>query len=225
MIKLDSAFLGSTNSTTAYVLIAANLIPLMGVLLFDWSLPLVMILYWLENVVIGVYTLVKMLVLTLNTGQIKNLFNMAFFCVHYGIFCSVHGAILLEILNVAVPKDLEQQFILLQPQELFQFLATAFGDALLLGLVALVLSHGFSMFEHFFQRGEKEVLTFNKLMSAPYPRILILHVTIIGGAMLIEFLGSPTYLLVLLVVIKIIVDVKLHLREHAMNAPEANIEN
>lgn len=226
MIKLDSASFGSTlASTTAYVLIAANLIPLVGVMLFDWSLPLIMILYWLENVVIGVYTLVKMLVLTLNTGQIKNLFNMAFFCIHYGIFCSVHGAILLEILNVTAPNSLEQEFILLRPIELFQFLATTFGDALLLGLVALILSHGFSMFEHFFQRGEKEVLTINKLMSAPYPRILILHVTIIGGAMLIEFLGSPTYLLVLLVVIKIIVDVKLHQREHARNAAEASIEN
>jgi len=226
LIKLDSASFGSTlASTTAYVLIAANLIPLVGVMLFDWSLPLIMILYWLENVVIGVYTLVKMLVLTLNTGQIKNLFNMAFFCIHYGIFCSVHGAILLEILNVTAPNSLEQEFILLRPIELFQFLATTFGDALLLGLVALILSHGFSMFEHFFQRGEKEVLTINKLMSAPYPRILILHVTIIGGAMLIEFLGSPTYLLVLLVVIKIIVDVKLHQREHARNAAEASIEN
>ena len=203
------------NLLTAYALIAANLIPLVGVMFFGWSLPLVMTLYWLENVVIGFYTLAKMMVVTLSSGQLSNLLQVAFFCVHYGIFCSVHGMILFDILNIEVTDLLKAEFILLHPQPLFEFLTTTFGDPLLLGLVALILSHGFSMFEHFFQRGEKERLSFQVLMFSPYPRIIILHVAIIGGAMLIETFGSPTYLLLVLVAVKIIMDVKLHLREHA----------
>lgn len=217
MLKLDSV--------TAYALIAANVIPLVGVALFDWSLALVMVLYWLENVVIGVYTFIKMVFVISASGQWQNLFKSLFFCVHYGLFCSGHGAILFGLLEIEAPDFIDASFILLQPLALFQFLDMTFGYALLLGLAALILSHGFSMFEHFFQRGEKAIITFNKLMMSPYPRIIILHVAIIGGALLIETLGSPTYLLVALVVVKIIMDVKLHLREHAKNAAEVVMQD
>lgn len=204
-------------SLTAYVLIAANLIPLVGVLFFDWSLPLIMVLYWLENIVIGAYTLLKMIVMMLDAGELQKLFSVAFFCIHYGLFCSAHGMILFGLLDIPIPNDLNTDILLLQPQTLFQFLTQTFGNPLLLGVIAIVLSHGFSMFEHFFQRRERDLLTFNNLMASPYPRIVILHVAIIAGAMLVESLGSPTYLLFALVVMKIIMDVKLHMREHAKN--------
>jgi hypothetical protein len=51
------------------------------------------------------------------------------------------------------------------------------------------------------------------LMSQPYGRIVVLHLTIMGGGFLMMALGSPTVGLVLLVVLKIGLDLSAHLRE------------
>ena len=44
-----------------YVLILANLIPVAGVLLFDWSVPSILVLYWTESVAIGVINVLRMI--------------------------------------------------------------------------------------------------------------------------------------------------------------------
>ena len=49
-----------TYSKSIAFLVLANLIPLFGVLYLGWSLMLIMILFWLENIVVGFYTIVKM---------------------------------------------------------------------------------------------------------------------------------------------------------------------
>ena len=41
------------------MLIAANLIPLVGVLAWDWSVFHVVVVYWLENVIIGVINILQ----------------------------------------------------------------------------------------------------------------------------------------------------------------------
>jgi hypothetical protein len=51
-------------------------------------------------------------------------------------------------------------------------------------------------------------------MGSVYGRVVILHVTILGSAFLIGLLGTPLAALVLLIVLKTILDVALHLREH-----------
>ena len=51
-------------------------------------------------------------------------------------------------------------------------------------------------------------------MMAPYGRIVVLHIAILFGAFAIMALGSPLFLLVLLIVGKIALDLKLHRRSH-----------
>lgn len=43
----------------ALALFASNLIPLVGVLYFHWSLSAVMLLFWLDNVLIGLYMVAR----------------------------------------------------------------------------------------------------------------------------------------------------------------------
>lgn len=47
-------------NASVVVLILANLIPLVGVLFWDWSVFEVVVLYWLENVIIGGIYILKM---------------------------------------------------------------------------------------------------------------------------------------------------------------------
>jgi hypothetical protein len=51
-------------------------------------------------------------------------------------------------------------------------------------------------------------------MFQPYGRVVILHITIIIGGFLSVFLGSPLVALLFLIILKIVIDIATHLREH-----------
>src|SRR5512138_1069070 len=81
------------------VLLLANLFPLYGVLFLGWQAFPILFLYWLENVYIGIFNVVKMLLCESSdarTGFTK-LAIIPFFCVHYGIFTLVHGVFVITL--------------------------------------------------------------------------------------------------------------------------------
>ena len=51
----------TATSRSAILLIVANLIPLAGVLLFGWSLWTILVLYWVENGIVGFWNVPKLL--------------------------------------------------------------------------------------------------------------------------------------------------------------------
>jgi Family of unknown function (DUF6498) len=48
-----------SSSLTVVFLVAVNLIPLFGVLFLGWGLFAIMVLYWLENGIVGLFDLPK----------------------------------------------------------------------------------------------------------------------------------------------------------------------
>ena len=74
-------------------LVLGNLVPLIGVIAWDWNVASLVIFYWSENLVIGGITVLKMLY----KHPVGGLFAGAFFAVHYGGFCAVHGLFALAI--------------------------------------------------------------------------------------------------------------------------------
>lgn len=52
---------GLTKRPSAMVLIIANLLPLFGVLFWGWSVFNIVVLYWMENLVLGVINILKMI--------------------------------------------------------------------------------------------------------------------------------------------------------------------
>ncbi len=46
-------------SLSIFALTMVNLLPLVGVLLFDWDAVVLILLYWTENVVVGIYNILK----------------------------------------------------------------------------------------------------------------------------------------------------------------------
>ncbi len=193
-------------------LVLANLLPLAGVLLFGWSAFEVLILFWAENVVIGGYNLLRMLAVLLLRRDWAILAVAPFFAVHYGLFCAGHSVFLV---GAFAPPDLRDQATSALP-------ALFLSGALAVPLLALIASHGVSFLANFLWAGEWRHVDAKTLMGAPYPRIMILHVTIIVGMILVQALGAPVAAVALLVVIKIAVDTFAHLREHRrLAAPPA----
>ena len=222
---------GSSYAAVA-ALIIANLVPLVGVLWFGWDVWGILIIYWLENGIFGIFNVLKMRraegpeddspMAALETRRRLKGFTVngrppsgidkaaliPFFIMHYGIFWVVHGLfVLLLPLFGAMGADGAPDFgTTLNPL------------AILLVLVGLFISHGLSYRLNYIGRGEYLRTTAVQQMFAPYGRLVILHVTIIFGAVLIGVTGAPAAAIVVLVLLKIALDLGLHLAEHR-NAP------
>ena len=62
-----------------------------------------------------------------------------------------------------------------------------------------------------------------QLMAAPYGRIVVLHIAILFGAFATMAFGNSVFLLILLIIGKIIIDAKLHLRSHSKIAVKSKL--
>lgn len=212
---------GARQRASLAALIGVNILPLLGVLLLDWDVAALMVLYWSENLIIGFYTLLKMV----SASPLGGLASGAFFLIHYGGFCAVHGVFIMALLVDAdfepFPADPWPLFLVF-PQLLFNVAHQVLAQApteWLVTFAALVISHGISFAMNFLWGPERDEVTVKQLMGAPYGRIVVLHIAIIFGGIGVMALGEPVSMLVVLVLLKIGMDVGLHLRQHRKIAP------
>lgn len=250
-------------SPSGWVLIAANVLPLLGVILLGWSAFDIVFLYWLENVMLGAINLLKMFTcapdeevfaekkkekekllrnasglgmelddvqnasheylghleksnLSLSAAhQAAKLFFMPFFMIHYGGFCFVHGIFVFVLLSGDGPLGAGGAALGLNPFNMVQSIPQMLSEKhLWWAVLALAGSHLYSFFRNYLGRGEFRRTILPELMIKPYGRIVLLHVALLFGAFVIVWLGSPIFLLLILIVGKTILDLKLHLREH-----------
>jgi len=194
------------------VLVAANLLPLGGVLLWDWDIFLLLLLFWCENVVIGVFGIARLIVANKTENTREGLFLPLFFLVHYGGFMFGHFMVLFAMYSSHV-EDAGQ---LAEPADYYSMVIENLNWV---AVVALFISHGWSFIENFMGNREHENLRPGSAMALPYRRMIITHVALlVGGFFLIEQ-GQPLVGLVLLLVLKVALDVTFHRREHRRLAP------
>ncbi|MFN4001707.1 DUF6498-containing protein [Microcella sp.] len=188
-------------------LLAYTALPLVGVMLLGWDWREIVLLYWLENVSLGVAMVTKMLRsadapggddpavvgnLTVNGRPVRGpgagRALAGFFALHYGIFTLVHGV-----------------FVLLLVAGVFISTGSAPGplnwlSALIVWLIggtAQVLAARFGPLPE--QRG-------SRLMMSAYPRMIVLHVSVIVGIVLIDALAWPAAAAILLIALHALVD-------------------
>ncbi len=202
-MKEASAPLQAVRSPTAIALIVANLVPLVGVLFFDWSLFTIMFLFWLESLVVGFFNVLKMVIV----ANILSVIMVPFFVVHYGGFMSGH---LVFIFALFSPDEMSFSGFFPPVSLLTSHIMNVWP-----AFLAVFLSHGISFFYNFIGKKEFRHSTPEKQMLAPYRRIFVMHFTIIFGGFLILALGAPALMLVLLIALKVASDARAHLKEHA----------
>jgi hypothetical protein len=83
-----------------------------------------------------------------------------------------------------------------------------------LAVLALFVSHGVSFVQNYLLKREYTIARPEKLMGSPYGRVVVMHIAILAGGFLTMAVGSPVLLLIVLVVLKTVLDVNLHNREH-----------
>lgn len=212
-------FLGATDPAawtrpSVVALILANLVPVFGVLVLGWEVFPLLFLFWSENVIVGVFNVLKMLLAAPENplGWAAKLFMIPFFCVHYGMFTFVHGVFVVGLFGGQFRQGAhfpngELFWRILQENHL--------GWAIL----GLAVSHGISFATNYLGNGEYKRASLPVLMQQPYGRIVVLHLTILGGGFLMAALHSPAAGLLLLVALKTVLDLRGHLKERAKFSP------
>nr|WP_239579546.1 DUF6498-containing protein [Microlunatus panaciterrae] len=153
--------------------VVMNLVSIVGVVVFGWPAGNIFALFWVENVIIGFWSLIKVASARGTGGSGVTNFTVngvprqptsaalaPFFCLHYGIFCLVHG-VFTSIVAFRVGVELNFWFfgfpaILIMIRYLVETLTTWFGRG-----------------------GQRERVSPGAAMMAPYPRIIVLHLAVI----------------------------------------------
>jgi hypothetical protein len=222
--------------TSIVALVVSNLVPLFGVLFANWSLFLLLVMYWIESGIIGAINVAKM---AMARGQDSDAVRMRttfrgprvllipFFIFHYGIFWVVHG-----VFVVTLPIFMEIGSTLpTQPEGVPSLGLDSFGTieprGVIIATVGLAISHVISFFVNYVGRGEYLTISPGAQMFSVYGRVVVLHLTILLGAVAVGMLGTPLGALIVFVLGKIALDMSFHLREHrrtqgtAFTAPPA----
>ena len=220
---------GSGFSRLAVVsLVASNLLPLGGVLLAGWETFPILLLFCLENIVIGFYNVLRMCKSPCDLAKLRQTSTgidnkhglIVFFCVHYGAFVLGHLLFVVIIFGVVFsgPDVGSGQTVMVETawgsfHPGFLELVKEDWAGIGLALLGLFASHGISYWKNFLEGEEYKRITANDLMMRPYGRMVVMHVTIILGGFAVGATGSHVAALTVLVVLKIGLDLIAHLKE------------
>jgi hypothetical protein len=193
-------------------LVAANSIPLLGVILLGWRVFPILLIYWIENLIVGLFNVLRMLFADPDQRLMwfAKVFMVPFFCLHYGLFTTVHGAFIFTIFG---DSTVSHSHGLLPGVAMVSAAVRANGANF--AVLALFMSHFVSFVWNYMLGGEYRNVSLPVLMAQPYQRVLVLHLVILLGGLAAQLLGSPMYAVAVLVAIKTALDVAAHNRERA----------
>ncbi|MEA2870652.1 MAG: hypothetical protein QOH67_628 [Hyphomicrobiales bacterium] len=210
---------------SSLILIAANLLPLAGVLFWRWDAFVILVLYWFETAIIGFWTLVRVatasrealggITMTGSTRPPSPIGLALFFILHAGIFMGVHFAFLWALFSgdwasrIHGPREFVEKLII--------------GTDLWIPLLVLFVARGIVFFYSAIRARLQRWLNPQRPVRAKpappdsiaraivggfYARIIVMHIAILFGGFL-SFFGSIAPLIIL-IAIKTAVDLGIH---------------
>lgn len=210
-------------------IIAANSLPVYGVIFFKWNPYMILLIYWGESLIIGIFNILKMLI----SGVIENgRFSPSgsaeaaglslFFTFHYGMFMFVHGIFIIVFMFMSLTQSITTSGINNSPEISFILeglfpeinTVTDFLESEYAAVAALFISHLVSFYLYFIKTGEYNYTQASTYMMRPYKRIIIMHMTIIFGAFALFISGFKSAVFIIIWIgLKILSDLKIHITE------------
>lgn len=185
----------------AWLTLLVDLLPIIAVIFFGWKAVPLVALYWLENLVIGAFTIFRMLgTIAANALNIPiSLFMVPFFTVHYGMFCFGHGIFLSAFAGGKVGDAAPG----IDGMRTLVDWALGTGPYMLWFIGAIILVNAIFYLVDFIGRGDYRNTQLPVEMFAPYGRIVTLHVAIILGAGLMLAVGQPLLGVLILIILRV----------------------
>ncbi|MGD8927201.1 MAG: DUF6498-containing protein, partial [Thioalkalispiraceae bacterium] len=179
------------------ILVLLNALPVYGVFEWGWKSFDLIFLYWLENIIIGVFMILRMVVRPYSHVVEFTLpvFMVPFFTLHYGMFCYGHGTFIVSLFGKGLQPELAGMGI---PEIIYPLIKTHHLFWPLFGLFA------YQMLDWLRDTSERGLGSEGvmQLTTAPYRRIMVLHITILASGFALGSLNEPTVGLLLLVAFK-----------------------
>ncbi len=189
-------------TTSDYLLIIVNCIPLYGVWFEGWSASVVFLVYCLETVIIGMVNVLKMAFVTIfvrkkdvweNGGSStmqSGWFFIFFFIIHYGFFVFVQTQIFFN-----VSKLIPDGSFLTNYSKIPELL----GDNGMLMLLIFIAYYTLQNVFDFFLPGTYKTISLGRLMFEPYMRIFVQQFVVILGSIFLSFGAGKVFILVFVI--------------------------
>jgi hypothetical protein len=181
-----------------------------------WNLQEMMVIYWAQSVIIGIFHFCRMLMLRsfctegfssngtrvpeTAAGKRSTAF---FFAIHYGFFHLVYAIFLIGFAALGTGTGGEVAGATATP------VASGGGEWFWFSIISFAIGHGFSFYQNVRADLERKP-NLGVMMFLPYARILPMHLTIILGAQA----GSKVTTLLLFTGLKTAADYLMHVVEH-----------
>ena len=199
LASLLGGLLGFWKKPPLLVVLAVNLVPVAGVLWFGWSALVLLLLYWAENVFVGVFNTLRLRAYEAHGGGLPAPFRLSsFFVMHYGMFTLVHG-----VFAVVVGT------LFFAPANGGDAVGAGAGDfepwSFMVALASIGLLHLTDFLRWRAGKGWEQGSA-DAQMFAPYGRIIVMHLTIIGGVAVLAATNAPASYIALLAVLKTFIE-------------------
>jgi hypothetical protein len=211
------------------LLLAANSLPIFGVLYWGWDVFVLLMLYWMETAIIGFWMIARIALLppsALGTMEVNGrqrvtsaLFISCFFIIHAGMFMGIHMVFLWNLFSGVWSKDIHGL------GDFFRKLVV--GTDMWIPLLVLFVVRGLGFLFHVLKQdviaklesslGLRATSTpatpddMGSIVGAFYSRVVVMHLTIIFSAFIAVLFGSIAPLIIM-VGVKTVADVMLHLK-------------
>jgi len=191
-------------------LLASNAVPLYGVLFLHWQIFPLVLIYWLENIVVGGYNVLRLAVDDPSSTWrwIGKLIVIPIFVLHFGVFTFIHGVFVFILFGGRGYRS----HIPPTPAIVLQAIRET---GIWFALVAVVIAHGVTFVWNFLLGGEYKNVPLWDLVRQPYARVLVLHLVVFFTALALTRGHTPLYGLVLLVILKTGADLMSHQAERS----------
>ncbi|MBU1178710.1 hypothetical protein KJ903_05905 [Patescibacteria group bacterium] len=207
------------NLASILFLVGANCLPLGGVLFLGWDIPTVLFVYWLESMIIWLFSAIKLFMAGYKSGVMiygAMMFTITYPILLYVFFLVIRATVMMmsgdtiTAANNPYSSSVIDQVI---------YLFTNFSGSIIFSVISLLTSHTYSFCTNFLKKKEYKSdrhQTFSDLIYAPYKRVVTMYVTLLGGSILVVVFSAPQAFIAVLVIMKTLADILAHMVEHGM---------
>lgn len=178
-------------------IVVTGVIPIWGVLTQGWSAVQIVILFWMETLIVGVFTWMRLRDTERNPDAREPFRMSGFFLLHYGLFWLVHGLFAWLLVLVFLPDggwDVAW--------------SSTFADATFWkALIGVALLQTMVHWREWARPQAWRQADPTAEMFRPYGRVAALHLAVIAGFWVVALNGGSRELVILLCVAKLLIDV------------------
>ena len=182
-----------------WFLIIANLLPVYGVWFLGWNPKEVFLVYCLETIIIGFFTLIKLGIVTIirkrdwwesngSKRMASGVFFILFFLLHYGLFVVVQTSLFLGVTSIHDNSNPTITQLLFHPVRYL-------GENARIMLAFFFFGYGYENLTGFILNNEYRTKSFARIMFEPYLRIFIQQFTVLLGGFVLVFGGGKVFIL------------------------------